>query len=165
MLHIAHLIAAAAVLSHAAAHLALNPNIERAVLLYFVPPATAVFLIAINLVNGTNPAVIALCQIFLNLIAVAVLLGELPFVLPNLKPQFPGLPPQQDRILVFYFIAYALFLWLLLPPYFLGTSLYRHYRKAYAAISFPTCCVGALTWVGVMTLLVALSPRIFAKLF
>jgi hypothetical protein len=165
ILNVIHLIAAAAVLAHAAAHLAINPKIERAVLLYFVPPVLAVLLLAVNLIRGTNPAVIILCQVFLDMIAVAVLLGELKFFLPNIKPQFPGVPPQQDRILTFYFIAYMMFLWILLPPYFLGGSMYQHYRKVPAAISLPTCCFGTLTWLATMVLLVALLPRIFAKLF
>jgi len=108
---------AAAVLVQAVAHLAVNPNFERAVLLYFLPPLIALFLISINLIRGTNWTVIVLCQIFLNMIAFAVVLGELPFVLPNLKPQFPGMPPQQDRVLVFYFAAYALFLAASLPAW------------------------------------------------
>jgi len=165
ILHVAHLSFVAVVLSRAAAHLANNPNVERAVLLYFVPPLIAAFLIAVNLINATNPAVIALCQIFLSLIAVAVLLAELPQVMPNLKPQFPGLPPQQDRILVFYFFAYFLYLWILLPPYLLGTSLYQHYRKRVAGISWTTCLAGSLTWLVTIGILLAISPRIAAKLF
>jgi hypothetical protein len=164
-LHVLHMFVAAAVLVQAVAHLAVNPNFERAVLLYFLPPLIALFLISINLIRGTNWTVIVLCQIFLNMIAFAVVLGELPFVLPNLKPQFPGMPPQQDRVLVFYFAAYALFLWVLLPPYLLGSALLQHYRKQPASISLITCCLGAVTWTGIMITFVALSPRLAEKLF
>ena len=164
-LHVLHMLVAAAVLVHAASHLAVNPNFDRVVLAYFIPPLIALFLISINLKNRTNWTVIVLCQIFLNIIAFAVILGELPFVLPNLKPQFPGMPPQQDRVLVFYFAAYALFLWVLLPPYLLGSAFLQHYRKQPASISFITCCLGTATWAGTMLILFAITPRVAEKLF
>jgi hypothetical protein len=164
ILNVIHLIAAAVVLAYAAAHLAVNPNIERAMLLYFVPSVLAMLLLTVNLVRGANPEVIVLCQVFLDMIAVAVLLGELQFFLPIFKPQFPGMPPQQDRILTCYFIAYIAFFWIILPPYLLGDSLYRHYRKRPAAISLPTCYLGTITWHATLILLVALLPRVAAKL-
>ena len=165
ILRLAHLVVAGAVLAYAVSHLALNPNIERAVLMYFVPPLLALLIIAINLIRGTNPDVIVLGELLLDMIAIAVLLGEHPFFGRILKPQFPGMPPQQDHVLVCYFIAYFLFFLFVLPPYLLGVSLRRHCRRLPAAISFPTCCVGAITWLGTMALIVSLIPTISAKLF
>ena len=160
-----HWIWVAAALAYAVTLLALLPNVERAMLLWFVPPLLACFLLALNKINRTNPEVICLCKVFLSMVAVAVLLGEQRVLFANLKPQFPGMPAQQDRILTFYFMAYALFLWVLLPGYLLGNSNYLHYHRRPAPISLPTCCIGTATWLGVMALLAALTPRIIDKLF
>jgi hypothetical protein len=134
-------------------------------LLCFVPPILACLLLATNTINGTNPAVVLLCKVFLSMIAVAVLLGEQRILFANMKAQFPGMPPRQDRVVTFYFVAYALFLWVFLPAYLLGTSIYLHWRRRPAPISLPTCCVGALTWIGTMSALVALTPRLLTRLF
>jgi hypothetical protein len=160
-----HWLWVAVVLIYAAAQLGVAPNVERAVLLYFAPPVIACALIAVNVARGTNQQVIWLCKLFLTTIAVGVLLGEQQILFANVKPQFPGVPPQQDRVLIFYFAAYMLFIGVFLPAFFLGTSLLLHYQKRNAPISLGTCLVGAATWIGCMIVVVALSPRIFARLF
>ena len=121
-------------LIRAIALLAALPNVERAVLLYFVPPAVAcLFLIADS--GKFNRTAIRGCEVFLSLIAIAVVVGEQPFVLPNLKPQFPGMPLQADRILVCYFAAYTLFVSVICPAYVLGSAVYARFRGSPNGIS------------------------------
>jgi hypothetical protein len=141
------------------------PNIEPAAILYFMPPLLACLLIIVNTAKGTNAGVVSLCKAFLTAIACSVLLGEQDFLLRNIKPQFPGMPPQQDRILTFYFGAYLLFLGVFIPTYLIGTSIYLHLWKRRAPISFPTCWVGAATWLAAMGVVVFNAPMILNRLF
>jgi len=160
-----HWLWVAAVLIYAATHLALAPNVERAVLLYFAPPVIACALITVNVARGTNQQVIWLCKLFLTTIAIGVLLGEQQILFANVKRQFPGVPPKQDRVLIFYFAAYMLFIGVFLPAFILGTSLLLHYQKRHAPISLGTCLVGAATWIGCMVFVAAHGPRILARIF
>src|SRR5688572_18004639 len=65
--------------------LAILPKVERAILLYFVPPLIAWLILVVNR-GRINATPISGCRLFLTLIALAVTAGELTFILPNLKP-------------------------------------------------------------------------------
>jgi hypothetical protein len=153
ILNLAHDIVAFAILIHAAIGLAALPNAPSPVLGFFIPPTMA-FLFLICNTGKFNRTVLAGCRLFLGLIASFVLLAHLPFVLPNLKPQFPGLPPQQDRVVCFYLVAYALFLWVFCPAYVLGISLYRDYNRISPNMAWPILYAGLACWLLTMGFLV-----------
>lgn len=151
LLNLAHDVIAFAILVHAAIGLATLPNGPSPVLGYFVPPAMAfLFLICNFLICNTGKCdrtVLAGCRVFLGLIATFVLIAHLPFVLPNLKPQFPGLPPQQDRVICFFLMAYGLFLWFFCPAYVLGIFLYRDFKDISPRMSRPILYAGVACWL------------------
>ena len=159
----AHDVFALAVLGRAVIQFANLPNAERAMLLYFIPPILAFLFITCDTGNF-NPTVVRGCRLFLSTIAITVLLAELPFVLPNLKPQFPGLPRQADRTLVFYFGAYALFLWITFPAYVFGMSLYLHARGLPGGMSRAILYTGCVCWlltVGLLVFAITTSGKLF----
>jgi hypothetical protein len=133
------------------------------VLLYFVPPVLAyLFLIADT--GKFNRTAILGCEIFLSLISIAVVLGEQPFVLPNLKLQFPGMPPQADRVLVFYFAAYLLFILVICPAYVLGSAAYAHVRASPNQMSHPILYAGLSCWLlsmAVLGIAIATTNKLF----
>lgn len=135
------------------AHLARLPNVERAILLYFIPPLIAWLILAIN--RGRIQATpITGCRLFLTMIAAAVTLGEMTFILPSLKPQFPGMPPVADRVLVFYFAAYIIFIWLICPSYVIGL-MFRARRNGDPSRLAPFALYSiAGIWLGTVVLLV-----------
>ncbi|WP_254512227.1 hypothetical protein [Anatilimnocola floriformis] len=112
-------------LTTAVVQLAWLPNVDRTVLMFFVPPAIAC-LILVN--NRVDPFVRSACRLFLTFIAVAVTIAELTMALPIPKAIFPGMPHVADRILVYYFFAYGGFLWVLCPGYVLASWLHA-WRK------------------------------------
>lgn len=76
------------------AQLARLPNVEKAILLYFVPPLIAWLVLVIN--RGRIQATpITGCRLFLTMITIAVTLGEMTFFLPNLNRSFLGCPRWQ----------------------------------------------------------------------
>ncbi len=86
--------------------------------MYFAPPVIAsLFLLADT--GRFEPIVIRGCWLFLNVVAVGVILGQQTFVFPGLMPTvaraFPGMPVQANRIMMFYFIAYFSFLLVVCP--------------------------------------------------
>ena len=151
LLNLAHDVIAFAILVHAAIGLATLPNGPSPVLGCFVPPAMAfLFLISNFLICNTGKCdrtVLAGCRLFLGLIATFVLIAHLPFVLPYLKPQFPGLPLQQDRVICFFLVAYGLFLWFYCPAYVLGIFLYRDYKDIPPRMSRPILYAGVTCWL------------------
>ncbi len=151
LLNIAHDVVAFAVLIHAAMGLAALP--PGPVPIFFIPPTMA-FLFLICNTGKFNKTVLAGCRLFLGMIGTSVFLSHLPFVLPNLKPQFPGLPPQQDRIICFFLVAYGLFLWCFCPAYVLGNFLYRDYKGISQRESRPIMYAGLACWLLTMGFLV-----------
>jgi hypothetical protein len=149
---ILHDVFAFVVLGSAIWQLAVLPNVERAVLAFFIPPILALLFLVTN-TGRFNPTVIRGCRLFLSMIVVSVLLGEQRFVLANLKPQFPGMPAQADRILVFYFVAYGLFLWVICPGYVLGSWLRQHWSGSPTGKSSWIMYAGCFFWVGTMGVL------------
>jgi hypothetical protein len=163
MLRVAHDLVAFVILAFAVVKFAALPQFPRVTLLYFVPPVLAFLFLAFN-TGKFNPTVLCGCRLFLSMIAIAVLLGELPFVLPNLKPLFPGMPANQDRVIAFYFAAYGLFLWVICPGYVLSTSLYRDVYGLPGRMSRPILYGGCACWLVAMGFLVA-AVTITDKLF
>lgn len=107
-------LASTAALARAAAVLLTLPVIAPLVVGSFILPLLAcLYLLADS--GRFPPEVVRGCRGFLAAISLFVFLAQLPFVFPRLKPQFPGLPPAADRILVFHLFACALCLWLLGP--------------------------------------------------
>ena len=141
----AHDVTAIVVLGRAVAHLAVAPNVPRAVLMYFIPPTLAFLALIFNWGHG-NPTFLAGCRLFLGLIAAAVLVAELPF-LPNPPPIFQGIPQQHDRVLFYYFAAYLLFIGLVMPGYFLGLAVYRDLRRQPCGISRSLLYFALATWL------------------
>jgi hypothetical protein len=143
--------------------LATNPNVERPVLGFFVPPVIAILFLAAD--NGKfNRTVIRGCELFLGMIAVAVILGEQQFVIPNLKPQFPGMPAQAERILIFYFVAYGLFLWIICPAFVLGTPIYLRSQGLPQGMSSVILYAGLICWLSTiagLAVIIATSDKFF----
>lgn len=143
-----HDLAAVAALSFAIGHLIALPNVERAILLFFIPPVIAgAFLIA----NRSDPFLLSACRFFISLIAYAVLIAELTTWAPIPKPQFAGMPLVADRILSYYFVAFGLFLWIICPGYILIHWLRRWWGQRTKGV-FATCFlfVAWVSWVGTM---------------
>jgi hypothetical protein len=152
---LAHDLLALALLAGAVVQLALLPNFERGMLLFFIPPTIAGVVL---LVNRADPLVLAACRLFLGLIATSVLCAELSLFLAIPKPQFPGIPLAADRVLTFYFVAYGVFLWIICPAHILVTWL-RHWwnERPKRACGTAFLCTAWSAWLGTMaTLLVCL---------
>jgi hypothetical protein len=125
LLFLTHDLYAFAVLIFAVVQLAWLPNVDRHVLMFFIPPSIALLILA---VNRRNAFLRAACRLFVSMIAVAVTVAELTLALPFPKAMFPGMPHIADRILCYYFVAYGLFLWIICPGYIL-TSWLRDWQR------------------------------------
>lgn len=145
---LAHDLGAIVALTFAIGHLLVLPNVERAVLLFFLPPSIAGTLL---IANRSDPFVLAACRFFLSLIAYAVLIAELTTWAPFPKPQFPGMPLVADRILSYYFVAFGLFLWVICPSYILTNWLRRWWGQLSKGV-FASCFLFTawITWIGTM---------------
>jgi hypothetical protein len=148
---LAHDLFAIAALTFAIVHLLSIPNVERAILAYFIPPLIAG---TILLVNRSDPLLLAACRFFISLIANGVLIAELTIQLPFPKPQFPPMPLVADRILCYYFVSFGLFLWIVCPAYILMYWLRHWIRQRYKGI-VATCFlfIAWTTWLGTMCVL------------
>jgi hypothetical protein len=152
-----------AALVYAVAHLAVFRNGDlRPVLLFLVPPLFAFGTLASP--KATPPARFA-AKLFLGLVTLAIILAEQPFILQNMKPQFPGVPNTQDRILTFYTGAYLLFIMGILPGFACGVSLYRHARGEHATLAKPICYLGLGTWLLLMVGMIGGIPVAIKALF
>lgn len=162
-LHDSHNLWLIAALIYAVAHLGMLRNGDlRPVLLFLVPPLLAFGILSSP--KATRPTRFA-AQIFLVLATIAIILAEQPFILQNMKPHFPGVPKDQDRILTFYTGAYLLFIMGFLPPFACGVSLYRHSRGERAALAKPICYLSLVTWLLLLIGLIGNIPRAFKALF
>ena len=143
--------------------LATLPNVERAILMVFIPPFLACLFLLAN--NGKfNSTLVLGCRLFLGIISIAVFFGRHRLLLPNLKPQIPGMPVAADRILVFYGIGYGLFLWILCPAYVFGSSFYRLWRRLPGGMSRPILFAGSVCWlltIGTLAVVIATSDKFF----
>ncbi len=154
-----HDVLAFAALVNAIVQLARLPNVEPPVFFYFAPPLMAWLFLVANTGKFNSTALLG-CRIFLSMVAVSTLLAEQQFVVPNLKPQFPGLAPLADRILTFYFFAYGLFLGVMCPSYVLGTSLFHRGGGNCYIPSRWILYSGCVCWLGTMVVLVVLVTNI-----
>lgn len=162
-LHDAHNFWLMAALTYAVTHLAIFRNGDlRPVLLFLMPPLFAFGVLASS--KATPPARFG-AQLFLALVAIAIILAEQPSILQNMKPHFAGVPKAQDRILTFYMGAYLFFIMGILPGFAFGVSLYRHRRGEHAVLAEPICYVGLMTWVLVLMGMVSGIPRLLKALF
>ena len=154
----------AAALVYAVGHVMILGNGDfRDVLLFLVPPVAAFGVLSSPKASRTARFA---AQLFLGLVAVAIILAEQPWILQKMRPQFPGVPRQQDRILTLYGGAYLLFIAGFLPGYVFIVSLYRHSRgEAAAALTKPTCFLGLATWLLIVTVMVASIPQVIKAVF
>ena len=152
-----------AALIYAAGHLIILRNGDPgAVGLFLVPPFVAFGVLSSP--TSSRPMRFA-AQLFLGLVAAAIILAEQPLFLQNMRPNFPGVPREQDRVLTFYLGAYSLFVIGFLPGYVFIVSLYRHSRGEVAALSKPTCYLGLATWLLLVTVLIAGIPHFMKAMF
>ena len=119
------------------------PGVERAVLIYFAPPVIAcLFLLADT--GKFEPIVVRGCWVFLNVVAVGVILGQqnlfFPGVMPAVVRAFPGMPFPANRFLMFYFIAYFSFLLVVCPAWCL-VSKWNKSRQTAALSDAPRLSV------------------------
>lgn len=150
-------------LVYAAGHLIILRNGDaRVVLLFLVPPILAFGILSSP--KSSRPMRFA-AQLFLGLVAVAIILSEQPLILQNMRPLFPGVPRAQDRVLTFYSGAYLLFIMGFLPGYVFIVSLYRHSRGEVASLTKPTCYLGLATWLLLLTGLIAGIPHVMKAMF
>lgn len=142
----------------AVANLFLLRNADPRVVLLFLVPPTLAFLI----LSSPNPGRASrfACRLFLGMVTTAIVLGEFRALIPNLRPLFPGVPQQQDRILTFYVGVYLVFYLVLLPPYVFVISLRRHGRAEAVTLSRSTCILGLMTWALLVLGLVAGIPQL-----
>jgi hypothetical protein len=148
---------------YAIGHLLILRNGDpRAVFLFLVPP-----ILAFGILSSPKPSrpMRFAAQLFLGLVAVAIILGEQPLILQNMRPLFPGVPREQDRVLTFYLGAYSLFIMGFLPGYVFIVSLYRHSRGEAASLTKPTCYLGLATWLLLLTGLIAGIPHVMKAMF
>jgi hypothetical protein len=143
---------------YAVAHLLLLRKADPRVALLFLVPPTIAFLILSFAKPGRASRFV--CRLFLAMVTMAILLGEFRAFLPNLQPQFPGVPQQQDRILTFYVGVYLFFILGFLPPFVFALSLRRHSRGEPAELSQATCILGFMTWALMMLGFVANLPQL-----
>jgi hypothetical protein len=149
-----HDLIALAALGYAAYQMAMSPAGEPGVLMFLVPVAMASTFHLCD-TGRFNPVVLFGCRLFLDVVVVAVLIAQLPFLLPSLKPQFPGLLPSVDRTFVFYIAAFGMFFWVFCPAYLLGTSLFAHLKGVPGGMNRWILYAGCLFWVGTMIALFA----------
>ena len=160
---LAHDLVAIAALVFAIGHLLALPNVQPAIVCWFIPPLIAGALLA---ANRSDPFLLAACRFFLSLIASAVLIAELTVWLPFPKPQFPGIPLVADRILCYYFVAYGLFLWIVCPAYILVHWL-RHWwgQRVKGVFATGFLLTAWTTWVGTMSVLAVVAILCRNKIF
>ena len=152
-----------AALAYAVGHLLILRNGDpRVVVLFLVPPILAFG--TLSSPKSSRPMRFA-ARLFLGLVAVAIILSEQRLFLQNMRPHFPGVPREQDRVLTFYLGAYSLFVMGFLPGYVFIVSLYRHSRGEVAALSKPTCYLGLATWLLLVTVLIAGIPHFMKAMF
>jgi len=141
----------------AVVHLILLRGVSVGLLLLFVVPPLAAFLL---LHRTTAKGARRLALAFLLLVALGALVAPFPAILPKLGGVDQRLPPESDRLLTWYAVVYLLFFVGILPTYFLMANLRRHWRGEPAAVSRFTCYLGllplALLWPVLPVLLGAL---------
>jgi hypothetical protein len=143
---------------YAVAHLFLLRNADPRVALLFLVPPTLAFLTLSSPKAGRGSRFA--CRLFLAMVIMAIVLGESPALLPNLRPQFPGVPQQLDRILTLYCGVYMFFLFGFLPPFVFVLSLRQNSAGKSTELSRITCILGLMTWALLMLALVASIPQL-----
>jgi hypothetical protein len=147
ILYMAHDVTAFAIVIYAAVGLGALPKLDPGIFTCFFPPIIAFVFLMVNTWRKLNTTFVAGCRLFLGTIATSVFLSHFTFVLPNLKPRFPGLPPQQDRVLCFYLATYGMFLWCFCPAYVLGNLLYRDFKGISPRMSTPILYASLTCWL------------------
>jgi hypothetical protein len=167
---IAHILVIMIVLGQAALRFIRLPNKdEPAIAVAFILPVFASFVVLFKPGQLAHLSVQRFFRRFLTVVGIAVLLGEQDILFANLKPQFPGLPAREDRILTFYLLSYVLFLGIWCPPFVLFRALYAMFlepRTGPAPLVHQMIWLTAsVLWLIVVGLLAAFLPRIAGRLF
>ena len=130
-----------AVLCVTCSQLVLLRGINLGILLLFVfPPLAAFLLIKRSPVNRVR----FFARAFLALIAFGAVVATFPAVLPNLGGVDKRLAAESDRLLAWYAVVYLCFFLCVLPTFFLVGNLRRHWRGQPATLSRFTCYLGLL---------------------